>query len=59
MRLDALMATTKAGAGSSGSCMSVVEILVSLYYGELLGKKVFNCDPERPGFEERDQLILS
>lgn len=59
VRLDALMATTKAGSGSSGSCMSVVEILVSLYYGELLGQKVFRCDPERPGDEARDHLVLS
>lgn len=59
VRLDALMSTTKAGSGSSGSCMSVVEILVSLYYGELLGEKVFKCDPERPGDEDRDHLVLS
>ncbi|MFH1534219.1 MAG: 1-deoxy-D-xylulose-5-phosphate synthase N-terminal domain-containing protein [Nitrospirota bacterium] len=59
VRLDALTSTTKAGSGSSGSCMSVVEILVSLYYGELLGEKVFKCDPERPGIEDRDHLVLS
>lgn len=59
VRLDALMAITKAGSGSSGSCMSVVEILVSLYYGELLGKRVLKCDPERPGIEDRDHLVLS
>jgi len=59
VRLDALMATTKAGSGSSGSCMSVVEILVSLYYGELLGERVFKCDPLKPGVEDRDHLILS
>lgn len=59
VRLDALMSTTKAGVGSSGSCMSVVEILVSLYYGELLGKPVFNFDPKKPGVEGRDHLVLS
>jgi len=59
IRLDALMSICKAGEGCSGSCMSVVEILTALYYGELNGGRVFKCDPAKPGDPERDHLVLS
>lgn len=59
IRLDALMSIHKAGAGYSGSVMSVIEILVSLYYGEILGRAVMNFDPNKPQWEDQDYLILS
>jgi transketolase len=43
----------KAGSGHPGGSLSLVEILVYLYYREL------NVDPERPEWEERDRLVLS
>lgn len=59
VRLDALTAISKAGVGCSGSTMSLVEILVALYYGELYGKRVLECDSEKPGCEKQDYLVLS
>ncbi len=41
------------GVGHLGGCMSVVEILVMLYY------KYMNIDPKNPKMEGRDRLVLS
>jgi transketolase len=60
IRLSTLETLHKGGQGYVGSCMSVVEILVSLYYGELFGKKqVMQYDPKIPGAKDQDFLILS
>ncbi len=59
IRLDTLLAIHKAGKGSSGSCMSVVEILTALYYGELHGGPVLKSDPAKPGWDGQDYLVLS
>lgn len=60
IRLSTLETLHKGGQGYVGSCMSVVEILVSLYYGELFGKKqVMKYDPKIPGAKDQDFLILS
>ncbi|MBI4232680.1 transketolase [Candidatus Peregrinibacteria bacterium] len=59
IRLDTLMSIYKAGRGHTGSCMSVVDILVALYYGDLSGKPVMKFDPARPGSDTQDYLILS
>lgn len=59
IRLDTLKAISNANSGCSGSCMSIVEILVSLYYGELYGKPVLNCDSKMPGWEGQDYFVLS
>lgn len=60
IRLSTLETLYKGGQGYVGSCMSVVEILVSLYYGELFGKKqVMQYDPKIPGAKDQDFLILS
>ncbi len=42
-----------AGSGHTGGSLSIVEILVSLYF------KVMKYDPRNPQWEERDRLILS
>lgn len=42
-----------AGAGHIGGPLSVVEILISLYF------EVMNIDPENPHWKERDRFILS
>jgi len=60
IRLDTLEALHKGNQGYVGSCMSVVEILVSLYYGELFGNKpVMKYDPKMPGAKDGDYLVLS
>ncbi|MFH1284228.1 MAG: transketolase [Candidatus Peregrinibacteria bacterium] len=59
IRLDALTAIHKAGAGHSGSTMSVIEILVALYYGELFGTPVMKFDSKKPQWDEQDYLVLS
>ena len=43
-----------AGKGHVTSCMSCIDIFVALYYGGLL-----RHDPNDPGWEDRDRLILS
>ncbi len=60
IRLSTLETLHKGGQGYVGSCMSVVEILVSLYYGELFGQKqVMKYNPKIPGAKDQDFLILS
>lgn len=60
IRLSTLESLHKSGQGYVGSCMSVVEILVSLYYGRLFGdKRVMHFDPKIPGAKDQDYLILS
>lgn len=54
IRLESLIAIHKAQAGHTGSCMSVVDILVELYYGGWL-----KVDPLRPGSDLQDYLVLS
>lgn len=59
IRLDTLSTLYGAGLGYTGSCMSVVEILVALYYGMVNGRAVLNFDPARPGGDDHDYLVLS
>lgn len=59
IRVDALSAISRAGSGHSGSAMSCVEILVSLYYAEISGKAVAKFDPKKPQWDEQDYIILS
>ena len=44
----------EAGKGHVTSCLSCIDILVALYYGNQL-----RYDPKNPEWEERDRLILS
>jgi len=59
IRVDSLKATTKASFGHTGSIMSVVEILVALYYGKISIRDVMLYDSENPGWEDQDYLVLS
>ncbi len=43
----------KLGVGHIGGCLSIVEVLVVLYY------KVMKIDPSNPDLEGRDRLVLS
>jgi transketolase len=53
VRLAIMDEVEVAGSGHYGSSFSLIEILVSLYYGFL------RVRPEEPGWPERDRFILS
>lgn len=53
IRKDILKMLTEAGSGHTGGSLSIVEILVSLYYYKL------KHDPKKPDWAERDRFILS
>lgn len=59
IRVDVLEAIHKAGSGYTGSSMSVVEILISLYYGDLGGKPIVKVDERKPDWDSQDYVILS
>jgi len=54
IRKDIIQSIHKAGKGHIGGAYSIVEILVSLYFGEVL-----KFDSNNPKSEERDRFILS
>ncbi|HHW03115.1 MAG TPA: transketolase [Thermoanaerobacterales bacterium] len=53
VRRDIITMIGKANSGHPGGSLSLVEILVSLYY------EVMNIKPEDPQWEDRDRLVLS
>lgn len=53
IREDILRMIHSAGSGHPGGSLSLVEILLHLYWKEML------IDPERPQWEDRDRLVLS
>jgi len=59
IRVDTLAAINKASFGYSGSSMSLIEILVTLYYANLNSKPVFKYDVMKPDSADRDYLVLS
>ncbi len=53
IRKDILKMLTLAGSGHTGGSLSIVEILLALYYYKLKN------DPKRPDWKERDRFLLS
>ena len=53
LRRTILRMIAKAGSGHPGGSLSIVELLVGLYWG------VLRHDPKRPEWEERDLFLLS
>ncbi|MDD5496299.1 MAG: transketolase [Candidatus Omnitrophica bacterium] len=53
IRKDILKMLTLAGSGHTGGSLSLVEILLALYDYKL------RHDPKKPGWKERDRLLLS
>ncbi|MEG1612956.1 MAG: transketolase [Clostridia bacterium] len=53
IRVDIMRCIGSIGVGHVGGCLSIVEILVSLYY------KHMNINPKEPKMEGRDRLICS
>ncbi len=54
VRKDILLMLNRAKSGHSGGSLSVVDILVALYFGGVL-----NYDPKNPDWEDRDRVVLS
>jgi len=54
IRKEMLKMCIGAGKGHVTSCFSCVDIMVALYYGDLL-----HCDPKNPEWPDRDRFILS
>lgn len=52
-RLDILPMIERAGSGHPGGSLSIVEIVTTLFYREIL------MDPQKPDWEDRDRFILS
>ncbi len=59
IRLKTLMTMYKAGVPYVGSTLSLVEVMVALYYGDIMRRKILNLDPANPGSVENDALVLS
>lgn len=53
IRADIIRCIGSIGVGHAGGCLSIVEILVALYY------KHMNIDPSNPKMEGRDRLVCS
>jgi transketolase len=53
LRRDILTMLEKAGSGHTGGSLSIVEILISLYYQRM------NIDPKKWNSRERDKFVLS
>ncbi|MFA6079655.1 MAG: transketolase [Candidatus Omnitrophota bacterium] len=53
VRKDILKMLMTAGSGHTGGSLSIVEILLALYYYKL------ECDPKNPDWAKRDRLLLS
>jgi transketolase len=53
LRIDSIMATTKAGSGHPTSCASAAEIMSVLFFA------VMRYDPKNPGSPRNDVFILS
>ncbi len=54
IRIDIIKMLTEAGSGHPGGSLSIVEILVSLYFGQIL-----QHDPKNPKWNQRDIFLLS
>jgi len=53
IRKDILKMLMIAGSGHTGGSLSIVDILIALYYNEL------KHDPKNPGMKDRDRFLLS
>lgn len=53
LKIDIIEMIYKAGSGHVGGSLSVLDILVALYY------EVLNVDPKNPQWEDRDRMVLS
>jgi transketolase len=60
IRLSTLEALVSSGASFAGSCMSVIDILTALYFGQLGPKSpVMKYFADKPGSDEQDFLVYA
>lgn len=59
LRITTLESTFKTETGNVATSMSVMDILVTLYFGEINGESVLKVDPQKSQWAERDFFILS
>lgn len=59
LRLKTVQAIHKANVGHTGGSLSVMDILVTLYYADLHGQPIMKYDPKKPGWEDQDYMVLS
>lgn len=59
LRIDLVKMLHHAGSGHLGGSLSVMEILVALYYGRLQERRVLFYDASKPGSQEQDYFVLS
>lgn len=59
LRIDLLHTLHHAQSGHLGGSLSVMEILVAFYYGQLPSGPVLNYDANKPGSMEQDYFVLS
>ncbi len=59
LRIALLHTLHHARSGHLGGSLSIMEILVALYYGKLPGRPVMLFDPQKPGSQDQDYFVLS
>jgi len=59
LRIKCLQSIHKAKSGHTGGSLSVMDILVALYYGELADGPIMKYNPQNPGWDDQDYLVLS
>jgi len=59
LRIECLKSIHKAKSGHTGGSMSAMDILVTLYYGDLGGEQIMKYNPKNPDWEDQDYFILS
>ena len=59
LRIALLKIINKAQFGHTGSSLSAMDLLVTLYYGKFHDRPVMQIDPKKPGWEGQDYFVLS
>lgn len=59
LRINTINAIHKAKTGHTGGSLSVMDILVTLFYGRVEGRPILRIDPKKPGWEDQDYFVLS
>jgi len=59
LRIELLKMINKARFGHTGSSLSAVDILVTLYYGKFHDRPVMQFDSQKPGWDGQDYFVLS
>jgi len=59
LRLKTINAIHKAKTGHTGGSLSVMDILVTLFYGRIENRPILRIDSKKPGWEDQDYFVLS